>query len=64
MSDTRVLRIWHKVKHDDYTVTERVTRAPLSDIDAIRKYGGFWHDDMFIPWHSISYIEYQREAKS
>jgi len=58
----RILRIWHKVKHDDFTVTERPTFAPRSDVETMRNYGGFWSVDAFIPWHSISYIEVREAA--
>ncbi len=52
-----ILRIWHRVKHDDYEVTERETRSPVSDVDAIRKDCGFWAGKAFIPWQSITYIQ-------
>jgi hypothetical protein len=60
MSDKpqRILRIWHKLKHNDYTVTERTTAAPISDVETIRIAGGFWTEaHQFVPWHSISCIE-------
>ena len=52
------LKIWHKVKHDDYCVSEvyHQTHFETRIADLVRQ-GGFYMGAQFIPYHSISYIE-------
>jgi len=64
---TTVLSIWHRIKHDDYQVTEIALRRaePEVWIDDAIKTGGFYRNEdgsrSFVPWHSVSYIEIDRK---
>ena len=65
MSDANGLKIWHKGKHDDFTVTEVDCASGVSfTVRQMQREGGWWiNEDEFIPWHSISYIQVQRPPK-
>jgi hypothetical protein len=53
-----IIKVWHKVKHDDYGVSEVDTNMSIRKFSsALAEDGGLWHNNSFIPWHSISYIE-------
>jgi hypothetical protein len=34
-----------------------------TEVDRIRFLGGFWQNDKFVPWHSITWIEYVRDLQ-
>jgi hypothetical protein len=57
-----ILKIWHKKKHEDCTVTTRVVKDHIVWVAECHRQGGFWatveyeEGECFIPWHSISFI--------
>lgn len=56
------LKIWHKVKHEDFTVTTKTVKDPKVWVAECHNQGGFWsvveyqESECFIPWNSISFI--------
>lgn len=58
------IRIWHSIKHDDYTVTEKPfdeKRGLLAMCREIAEDHGFWTGDGFVPWHRVNYVELTEE---
>lgn len=55
----KTLTIWHRLRHDDSTVTEVILVNPREYIKSIIRNGGFWSEDekSFIPLASITYYE-------
>jgi hypothetical protein len=62
----RSLKIWHRVRHDDFEVTEIPLASLVGDEERIEEAhdaGGFilagpdGLPSAFIPWHSVSWIE-------
>ena len=51
------LNIWHKENHEDGTVTVVKAEDPKVWVADAIFHGGFWHGDVFTPWHSVTHIE-------
>ena len=59
------LKIYHTVKGGSEVSTEDVVEkitAPVR-VKQIQADGGLWTDTSFIPWASITYIEFEKEAE-
>jgi len=58
------LKIYHTVKGGSEASTEDLVdkiSAPVR-VKQIQSDGGLWTNDSFIPWASITYIEFEKEA--
>jgi hypothetical protein len=62
-----MLKVWYAFRHDDHDVFEKPydrIETAMNDISLWKAIGGVWIDGFsgqahrFIPWHSISGIEY------
>lgn len=56
----RKLKLWFKIRHEDYDVLELEWADNTSageKVRRIQKDGGLWYDMSFIPYHSITSIE-------
>lgn len=63
MTDADHYRVWHKIKHDNFTVS--IVSAQTNSIESFIRRGGIWvSDTQFVPWHSVSHIEYVRVPTS
>jgi hypothetical protein len=54
------IKIWHTIKHDDYTTTEVPFNEKLGMFGMVKKFmenGGFSADGGWVPWIRVSYVE-------
>ena len=59
------LKIYHTVKGGSEVSTEDLVEkisAPVR-VKQIQQDGGLWTDTSFIPWASITYIEFEKEVE-
>lgn len=56
------LKIYHTIKGgaEVMTVDEAEKTNAAQRVKQIQADGGFWSNDTFIPWPSITYVEYVR----
>jgi len=59
------LKIYHTVKGGSEVSTEDTVEKVSATVRVkqIQADGGLWTDTSFIPWSSITYIEFEKEAE-
>jgi hypothetical protein len=56
------VNVWHRKNHDDYEVTELTVQDSMEEfVKELVKAGGLFDAWTFIPFHSISFIDYSIE---
>jgi len=56
------MKIWHTVKGGSEVLTEDSVEklsVPMR-VKQIQTDGGFWTDTTFVPWSSITYVEFEK----